>query len=426
MSFLFSRLSEFITDKILLAQFSSEELKRHRFVPLYVQGDILHVAVDTPFNPILEHLQKNWQQVQLHLVVEKDIDLYFEGAVSQDALTELIEEAIKKKVSDVHISSRAEGGAAHFRIDGRLSAYRHYGDQDYDSLKALIKLHGHFDISISTQPQDGRLSHVYQGQRYDVRVASLPTVYGEDFVFRFFQGIHQHASLAELGFDTIPQDYIGRMLAQESGLILVTGSTGSGKTTTVYSFLSQLISQKAMNIVSLEDPVEALIEGVRQSQINPAIGYTFEKGLKAILRQDPDCICLGEIRDAQTAKIALEAAYTGHLVIATLHTSDCQNTLLRLRGFGLDPFLVGYALKGIISQKLVLKVCKQCQGKTCTACQEMGHAGRTVWSEILYMPRAFCKNPFDDIQEFIDAQLYDSFEADWQRKKDRNYVVDSA
>lgn len=212
-----------------------------------------------------------------------------------------------------------------------------------------IKLRSDCDISVTTLPQDGRFS----SGTTQVRVSTLPTVYGEDIVCRLLNQTGTQ-TLEECGFSGQRLAMLQDMISEKAGLVLITGPTGSGKTTTVYSLLRALQDQNAGTIVTLEDPVESVLDGVRQSQINMASGFTFANGLKATLRQDPDIIMVGEIRDKETAMTALNAAYTGHLVISTLHTDDVATTLLRLQSFDLDPFLVSYSLKGIVSQKLVL------------------------------------------------------------------------
>ena len=202
------------------------------------------------------------------------------------------------------------------------------------------------------RPQDGQLHYTNGDTHYDVRISVLPTVHGEDIVCRLFNQRYRCQTLNDLGVSEPKEHLIYDMCDHDSGLILVTGPTGSGKTTTLYTLLRYLQSKDRGVIATLEDPVEKHLQGIRQSSIKPDKNYTFSAGLKAILRQDPDIIMVGEIRDAQTAHIALEAAYTGHLVLSSLHTHDAKSTLLRLKHFGCDPFLVSYALRGIISQHL--------------------------------------------------------------------------
>jgi len=229
--------------------------------------------------------------------------------------------------------------------------------------------------------------------------------------------------------------WIKSMLNHTHGLILVTGATGSGKTTTLYSAIKYLQSQKNLNIISLEDPVEYVLEGVRQSQVNTQSGYTFVNGLRSILRQDPDVIMIGEIRDHQTAKIALDAAYTGHLVLSTLHTANIASTLLRLMSFELDPFMVTQSLKGIISQKLIPILCQTCKEEIqskrypkaftatgCHTCAFTASQGRTVLSESLYI-KNFPKNIEDkNLTRLMKSDSMYSFEEDIEEKISKGII----
>ena len=235
---------------------------------------------------------------------------------------------------------------------------------------------------------------------------------------------------------------ISDMLAPSHGLILVTGATGSGKTTTLYSCLRLLRQQYKKSIVTLEDPVEQILPGVRQSSINPSSGFSFAKGLRAILRQDPDIIMIGEIRDAETAKTALDAAYTGHLVLSTLHTTDCESTLMRLSSFDLDPFLVSHSLKGIVSQRLALTLCPQCRqpkhptavhienpnpsddagffSSGCETCSYRGHQGRSLLSETLMITQAVPHSiQHHDFSRLMSENEYYSFDQDIRAKIQR-------
>jgi type II secretory ATPase GspE/PulE/Tfp pilus assembly ATPase PilB-like protein len=206
------------------------------------------------------------------------------------------------------------------------------------------------------------------------------------------------------------------MMSNRHGLILVTGPTGSGKTTTLYTILNHLKKDNTKSIITLEDPIENILTGIRQSQINPSAGYTFIQGLRAILRQDPDIIMIGEIRDAETAKIALEAAYTGHLVLSTLHTANCESTLLRLQSFDLDPFLLGHSLKGIISQFLTPKRCEQCQQQGCKNCHDTGFKGRIALHEMLVATTPTSLKTQDDFKDFMSKNTYYPFYQDINQK----------
>lgn len=263
-------------------------------------------------------------------------------------LDDIVAEAAKQHASDIHFFRKESSCDIQLRINGKMSSYTVLPLPAYNWVFMQLKLRSDCDISVTTTPQDGRF---VSGDRH-IRVSTLPTVYGEDIVCRLLDN-KGTKTIEACGFDGKRLELIESMLKERSGLILVTGPTGSGKTTSLYAFLRHLQMQQAGTIVTLEDPVESVLDNVRQSQINHQSGFTFSQGLKAILRQDPDIIMVGEIRDKETAEIALNAAYTGHLVLSTLHTDDVASTLLRLKSFELDPFLVSYSLKGIVSQKLV-------------------------------------------------------------------------
>ncbi len=315
-------------------------------------------------------------------------------------LTDLFNAAIDAKASDVHLNNTPDGGVIRFRQFGQLTDFGLLSPQGMDHLSNLIKLHAHLDVSATGIPQDGHLKWTHGNQTVDIRLSSLPTRYGEDLVCRFFEDRSQVNDLSELGFSSLTKDRIATMLAQKSGLILVTGATGSGKTTTLYTCLRHILATRFCNIITLEDPIEATLENIRQSQVNPSIGYDFVDGLRAILRQDPDVIMVGEIRDAQTAKTALEAAYTGHLVLSTLHTPNCASSLLRLASFNLDPFWVHHCLKGIISQTLI---------------KRNDLTGRLALTELLEPDPS---TPPQDRLNPKNAQFYISFEEDlaWKVK----------
>jgi len=235
-------------------------------------------------------------------------------------------------------------------------------------------------------------------------------------------------------------DVVHRILDQDHGLFLVTGPTGSGKTTSLYACIHHLLKVKRKNIITLEDPIETVIPGIRQSQINPRIDYSFIKGLRSILRQDPDIIVIGEIRDKETAKIALDAAYTGHLVLSSLHTSDVASTLMRLRSFDLDPFLLTHSLKGILSQKLLRKLCSRCKypgpqnsvfkqsyvSDGCDACQFTSFEGRTVVAECLNItdPIQF-ETLQTDSKKWRDAKQFQSFSDDVNLKVEAGFISPS-
>ncbi len=302
------------------------------------------------------------------------------------SLPEILITCVAAQVSDLHFSRVSEGGEIRGRIYGRLTPSESLSASAYDHLVSMIKLRAGMDLSVYHVPQDGRFTETIQERQQDFRVSTLPTPFGEDVVIRVLHARERLLDMQGLGFLSQVEDAVLQMLSQKSGLLLVTGPTGSGKTTTLYTCLQHLADIGGRMVVSIEDPVEALLPGVRQTALNTTIGYDAPRALKAILRQDPDVILVGEIRDAEMAHLALEAAYTGHLVLSALHTSDVASSLRRMQGFGVDMFLLQHAVKGILSQRLCPVLCA-CAGQQagCTTCQGTGVVGRQVDVE-LFMP----------------------------------------
>jgi type II secretory ATPase GspE/PulE/Tfp pilus assembly ATPase PilB-like protein len=266
-------------------------------------------------------------------------------------LKEICQEAQRRLASDIHFSHKENQIDVSFRCQGEMTPFLTLSQQDYYCLLNQIKLKSDMDISLENKAQDGRLEFSELG--LSCRVSSLPTLNGEDIVLRLINRQSTLSKLNVLGFSLTKQALIRSMINNESGLVLVTGPTGSGKTTTLYAMLDSLFKDDRGQIVSLEDPIEKRLNDVRQCQINVDSGLDFNTALRATLRQDPDIIMLGEIRDKETAHTALHAAYTGHLVISSLHTDSVASTCLRLNTFDLDPFLISQCLRGIVAQKLV-------------------------------------------------------------------------
>jgi type IV pilus assembly protein PilB len=402
-SLAFEKLNALFIDHKFLKQFKNTILQEYRFLPIYEKENYIYIATDNPFDTKkTDYLKKTYQKkIRLILISSVDLNTYLGQknkqitSLKNTILDKLIILALEKKASDIHINRKEKEATIKFRINGQLHFVESFDLENSEKLMAILKFQAGMDISKIIKPQDGRISYDYKNQKYDMRVASLPTVYGEDFVLRLFNTTTTTGTWSELGFTSKNKKVIEKLLRETAGLILVTGTTGSGKSTTLYSFLEYLKQDNTKNIVSLEDPVEYILDGVRQSQINTQAGYTFVNGLKAVLRQDPDIIMIGEIRDRETAKIALDAAYTGHLVLATLHTTNVQATLLRLMSFELDPFIIQHSLKGIISQKLVARLCPYCRKEIkikgfkkafhsigCQKCLYTKQDGRILLSEI--------------------------------------------
>lgn len=351
----FKPLSQWVIDDHAIAAFDAAACVRHRVIPIYATPSEYCVVVDNPFQPYLSDLERSVSGTQVvGLVTASDMSRYWQASTAQtdtdyhELLDEIMSKALFHQATDVHFSRKSDEMMVSFRIDGGLQPIQTLNRSVADLLVSQIKLRSNLDVSVALLPQDGRL-HIGS---VDVRVAVIPTVYGEDVVCRLFQRQGGDFTLSSCGFSDEQYETIQQMLANQSGLIVVSGATGSGKTTTVYSMLNEF-QGAGKNIVTIEDPVEYVFDHVRQTQVNLVSGYTFSTGLRALLRQDPDIIVVGEIRDEQTAKIALEAAYTGHLVIATIHTQSISSTITRLTQFGLDPVMVRESIRGIISQSLV-------------------------------------------------------------------------
>ena len=272
----------------------------------------------------------------------------------------LVEQAVRQRASDVHIEAGPDRVRVRFRVDGVLYVTSTYDLRLLPAIVARVKIVSGMDISEKRKPQDGRFSITVDRREYDVRVSTLPTVYGEKCVMRLAQKKALSRSKRSLGLTGEDLEKFDKILRRPNGIVLVTGPTGSGKSTTMYTALSALNSE-TVNIVTVEDPVEANIEGVNQVQVNPKASLTFANALRSILRQDPDIIMIGEIRDGETAAIAVQASITGHLVVSTLHTNDTASSITRLLDMGVESYLIADATVGIIAQRLVRRLCPNCK-----------------------------------------------------------------
>lgn len=272
----------------------------------------------------------------------------------------IIEQAVRQRASDIHIEPFKESIRVRYRIDGVLTEVMKYDYSLLPALVARIKVIGEMDISEKRKPQDGRITSIIDKQEYDIRVSVLPTVYGEKIVMRITAKNGLTKSKLELGFSSEEMDKFNRILSNPYGIILVTGPTGSGKSTTLYTALSEL-NKEDVNIITVEDPVEANIDGINQVQVNIKADLTFASVLRSILRQDPDIIMIGEMRDSETAEIAVKASITGHLVVSTLHTNDAAGSIIRLVDMGIEPYLIADSVVGVIAQRLVRRLCPHCK-----------------------------------------------------------------
>lgn len=273
---------------------------------------------------------------------------------------QIIEGGVRQRASDIHIEALENSVRVRYRIDGALKQVMSYDLSILAGITARIKIIGGMDIAEKRKPQDGRITIMVDRREFDVRVSILPTVFGEKTVMRLTSKDGLTKPKSALGFDAEQEKVFDNILSNPHGIILVTGPTGSGKSTTLYTSLSELNTED-VNIITVEDPVEANINGINQVQVNNKADMTFAAALRSILRQDPDIIMIGEIRDGETAGIAVQAAITGHLVVSTLHTNSAASTITRLIDMGIEPYIAGDAVVGVIAQRLVRRLCTTCK-----------------------------------------------------------------
>ncbi len=319
----------------------------------------------------------------------------------------IIKEAIPFRASDIHIEPFEYKVKVRYRVDGDLQERAEFPIEAYSAISARLKIMSGLNIAERRVPQDGRINMTIGGKEYDFRVSTLPTVFGEKFVIRILDKTSFQFTRADLGFTEEENKLVDKMLAHPHGIILLTGPTGCGKSTTLYSFLKE-VNTPTVNIVTVEDPVEYSMSGINQTQVNNKANMTFAAALRSILRQDPDIIMIGEIRDEETAEIAVRSAITGHIVFSTLHTNDAPGAIVRLEDMKVKDYLIADALVGVIAQRLVKKLCPACKkrGRTnaremellgitepvsiarphgCQFCNNTGYKGRVAVHELMYM-----------------------------------------
>jgi len=337
-----------------------------------------------------------------------------ESAPTIRLVNSIIERAVSENASDIHLEPQEDGMSVRIRVDGLLRQIITVPKNLQPSITSRIKIMGGINIAERRVPQDGRANLRVRQKDVDLRISTLPTIYGEKIVLRLLMKSEQLLTSAGIGLAGKNLEKYQDLLRNSNGVILIVGPTGSGKSSSMYTMIQEL-NRDEVNLVTLEDPVEYNLDKINQVQINEKVGMTFAAGLRAILRQDPDIIAVGEIRDGETAEIAMRAAITGHLVLSTLHTGDAVSTLDRLVDIGVEPYLITSALKGVVAQRLVRKICPHCRtaytpteeeleslhlptqdpgrykfyrGKGCSECMDTGYRGRTATFEILEMNAA--------------------------------------
>ncbi|MFO0856492.1 MAG: ATPase, T2SS/T4P/T4SS family [Phycisphaerales bacterium] len=407
-----------IDPSLIKSLISAEECVRLKVIPMFRVGDTLTIAMSEPQNlPTLDRIRQLTNcKVRPVLVLESNllefVNRYARGDVDIDAfLTSLTEQdvevvdreavdegpetdldklvagnpiinlvnialltAVKDKASDIHIEPDKKGTRIRYRIDGVLRPLMKPPASMHAAVVSRVKVIGKMDIAEKRLPQEGRVRIVAEGREIDLRVSSMPTLLGEKVVVRVLDKMNLKVRLEDLGFRSQCMETFKRFLNLSHGMALVTGPTGSGKTTTLYSALDLLRSPDT-NILTVEDPVEYQLDMVNQIQVNEAIGLSFSRALRSILRQDPDVIMVGEIRDEATARVAVQAALTGHLVLATLHTNDAPGAVARLVDMGIEPYLLSGALNGAVAQRLARRICLHCETKYFPSEQVLRDAG---------------------------------------------------
>ncbi len=392
--------------------------------PAIAKKEELHLAINRYYG-----MQKSIDQVLQEMPVSEDDPAFLEVQQSDDSpvakmVNQLISQAVQLGASDIHFDPQETEMVIRLRIDGLLRTERTLPIKMNNILVSRIKIMSKLNIAEKRLPQDGRFKMELELKTIDVRVSILPTVFGEKVVMRLLDTGNVSLGIEKLGFSEENEMKFRKMITHAYGIILVTGPTGSGKSTTLYTALQQLNSD-TVNIITVEDPVEYQIKGINQVQVKSNIGMTFAASLRSILRQDPDIIMVGEIRDSETAEIALRSAMTGHLVLSTLHTNDSVSAISRLIDMGVEPYLVASSLVGVLAQRLVRRVCPDCarpyeltdeetdlfvsrglpasgivKGTGCSSCNSTGYKGRLAIHEIVLID--------DHLREMITKKNADS------------------
>ncbi len=393
----FVDLDEFGVDRLAVARVPAPLCRRHVVLPVAIEGGVLVLAIANPGNVVAVDDVRTMSGMPVRTVVAthdnlmraidrycradgemedlsqafeeeigtSDADLRVGDFVEDDApivrfVNLLVAQAITDRASDIHIEPAEKDLRVRYRIDGVLHETQRAPKQIQSGVISRVKIMSDIDIAERRKPQDGRMSVVQDGRKIDLRVATLPTVWGEKIVMRILDNSTASLDLRDLSFLDENYETYRESYTKPYGMILVTGPTGSGKSTTLYATLNA-VSRPEINVITVEDPVEYRLAGINQVQVNPKAGLTFAGALRSILRSDPDVVLLGEIRDHETAQIAIEAALTGHLVLSTLHTNDAPSAITRLIEMGIEPFLVGSALDAVVAQRLARKLCDKCK-----------------------------------------------------------------
>lgn len=409
------RLFDFDIEYEILEEFDNDKLYQHNIMPLHKEQLFVIVATSQEqnnsdllvdiFNQPIKLIQVEHQELQFewkHLSLKKRLYNLAKKAINHNTkesnnsyILEFIDEVLKfsiqNNVSDIHFECFENSIVLRCRIDGVLNQFFRFHISLYGMISSIVKYLGNLDLAQRRLPLNSRVTRVIENTNFDIRISTMPTIHGESIVLRILDNGNINKNLQDIGFESETLEAIETILQLHQGLVLVTGPTGSGKTTTLYSMLNKL-NTKEKKIITIEDPVEYMIDGVIQVNLNTDIDLDYGTVLKNVLRQDPDVLMIGEIRDTESLQIAIQASLTGHLVIATLHTNNSIETITRLLDLNAPSYLIAATLKMVISQRLLRLLCKHCKeidkegiykSVGCKECNFTGYKGRRVVSEVL-------------------------------------------
>ncbi|MGM9950420.1 MAG: GspE/PulE family protein [Lysinibacillus sp.] len=464
-------LNQYPIDPELLQLVPAELAKRAQLIPIRREKNKLFIAMADPMDyfAIEEVRMATGCQIETTIAAKDDlyrtITKYYDLQESMEAalldvqantpdaqqeitdedspivrlVNQIIANGVAQRASDIHFDPQETEFRVRYRVDGVLRTERSLPKHMQRMMTARVKIMGNLNITENRVPQDGRIKITVNFRPVDIRLSTLPTVYGEKIVMRILDLSNAPNDISQIGFSPENEELFGKIINRPNGIVLITGPTGSGKSSTLYAALSELNGED-VNIITVEDPVEYQMMGINQIQVKEEVGLTFAAGLRSILRQDPDIVMIGEIRDLETAQIAIRASLTGHLVLSTLHTNSAVESISRLKDMGIEPFLISSSLVGAMAQRLVRKICRDCstqvaaterekeifaengmsvttvhRGRGCSACNNTGYRGRMAIHEILPVDR--------ELKELIISQASGNVLRDHMKQKGYNTLL---